>query len=456
MPRSSQSAETQAFLHDPVGTYKAIKGRVDVFGELAPMPEFEPAVRFLQKELKGPEIVDYCEKNPFAAEQRSKVLNGLWHVDLDFEVSPETGGSHQHKPPAAGRFPYAPTLQVIDEAVNFFDSYMRATTQGHGTHYHFDRYRYHGLALPHINGWVVMPTADGLSLVDLIMARAAPIGMTMISVQTNFFDAYFNSPSDAKIHDDNHNRRMHSETEGFFERNGITTVEQKMAAYEEFDRTIKNVILPSIAVTPDMPKEEQDIRKAMTILYFEWLHEYARAPDRQTLVKELMFAPDGPSPFEVVLQEGDSAGDIEKRRLDNMNLESGGIYTHGEGGNKIFYFMDRGQNLLTSAFNKVSHGFYDNGADNSVEIPKRADITPELFAEATLRIMKEFKISCDEVCLSRKKIVELLTNKIDGEDFGKTLEVYPGHDPGNPLNKAPKKITDTQKSDAAAQGFNLG
>jgi len=223
MPNNKQTAETQAFLRDPVGVYKAIKARIDRTGALTPMPEFEPVVRYLQKELKAPDIIDYCKKNSFAEAQRQMVLNGLWHMDLDFEVSPVTGGTHQHKPPFEGRFPYAPTLQVIDEAVDFFDAYERATKTGHDNHYQLDRYRYHGLTLPHIAGWVDMPTPDGLSIVDLLIARAAPVGLTMITSQTQFIDAYFNSPTNAKIHDDNHNRRMNSENQGYFDRNGITT-----------------------------------------------------------------------------------------------------------------------------------------------------------------------------------------------------------------------------------------
>jgi len=61
----------------------------------------------------------------------------------------------------------------------------------------------------------------------------------------------------------------------------------------------------------------------MLILYFEYLHEYAKTPDRETLKTELMFKPDGPSAFEVVLKSGETPEQLEQRRLDNKNLDSG-------------------------------------------------------------------------------------------------------------------------------------
>jgi hypothetical protein len=456
MGKAVKSAPIKAIIDDPVGVYKTIVERIEQLGPLAPMPEFEPAVRFLQKELVHPDVIEYCKDNAFAEGARQLALNGLWHVDLAFEVSPETGGYHQHKPPAQGRFPYMTTLKVIDEAISFFDSFERATKRGHDYHYQLDRYRYHGLSLPHLADWLVMPTNDPISLKDLIVARAAPIGLMMVSSRTSFLDAYFNSPLNAKIHDDNHSRRMLSENHGYFTRNNITTPAQKMAVYEEFQCTIKDVILPSIAITKDMPEAEKNVRKAMLILYFEYLHEYAKTPDRETLKEEFMFQPDGPSAFEVVLRQGDSSAELEKRRLDNKNLDSGAIFTKGAPGNTVYYFMDKGRNFLTSAYNKVSHGFFDNGKGNLSQVPPLQAQTPALFAEAAQRIMRTFNITAEESGLTYSKIVSLLLNQTEGDILGKNLETYPGHDLTNPLNNAPQKTINPKQSDAHLQGFLLG
>lgn len=454
--KSPKSAEVKELLADPVGVYKKLKERMDTHGHLAPMPEFEPVVRYLQKELKNPDVVEYCRNNPFAEAARQLVLNGLWHTDLSFQVSPNTGGYHQHTPPATGRFPYRPTLQAIDECISFFDSYERATQAGHDRHYQLDRYRYHGLTLPELSDWVVMPSADPISLKDLIILRAAPVGLRMACAKTSFLDAYFNSPLNAAVHDDNHSRRMRSENEGFFQRNGITTPEQKMAAFQEFQRVIKDIIIPDITVTKEMPEHEKNVRKAMLILYFEYLHEYAKTPDRETLKTELMFKPDGPSAFEVVLKPGETPEQLEQRRLDNKNLDSGAIFTGGQGDNKVYYFMDKGRNFLTSAYNKVQHGFFDNGQDNLSQVPPLIAQTPALFCEAAMRIMKAFDISVEETGLTRKKIVALLLNKDEGDVLGQNLETYPGHDASNPLNKAPRKVTGTEQPDSMTQGFLLG
>ncbi|MCD8519751.1 MAG: hypothetical protein LRY57_00230 [Alphaproteobacteria bacterium] len=454
----SKSDFVKGFISNPLETYKEIAQRLKQYGPLAPMPEFEPAVRFLQEELCATDIIEFCKQNPFAQAQRDLCLNALWHVDLDFSVSPDTGGYHQHKPPASGRFPYQATLKAIEDAITFFDSYERSRKRGHDTHYQLDRYRYHGLTLPHLPDWVVAPTNDVLTLTDLIAVRSVPIGLTMVASRTDFIDAYFNSPLNGKIHDDNHNRRFRSENQGYFERNGIITDEQKMQAYEHFDDIIQNKILPAVKITADMPAEEKQIRKAMIVLYFEWLHEYAKTPDRASLLTELKFQPDGPSAFEVVTKPGETPDGIEARRLPNRNLDSGAIFTGGMPGCGIHYFMDRGRNFLTSAYNKVTHGFYDNPEgtySTDSEFPDKPYRTVEIFTEAVKRMMVIHDIDAKEADLTDEKIAALLENRVDGELLGKNLETYPGHDPDDPLNQAPRVVGAGGVTDSIAQGFQM-
>lgn len=455
---ANKSEFVKDLIRDPIGTYKTISARFKKHGQLAPMPEFEPAVRFLQKELCAEDIIAFCKDNPFAQAQRDLCLNALWHVDLDFTTSPETGGYHQHKTPAAGRFPYQATLKAIDDAIAFFDSYERSRKRGHDTHYQLDRYRYHGLTLPHLPDWVVAPTNDILTLTDLIAVRAAPIGLTMVASRTDFIDAYFNSPLNGKIHDDNHNRRFRSENEGYFERNGLTTDEDKMQGYEHFNDIIQNKILPAIKITPDLSVKERNIRKAMIVLYFEWLHEYAKTPDRDTFITELKFQPDGPSAFEVVTKPGETPEGIEARRLPNRNLDSGAIFTGGMPGCGVHYFMDRGRNFMTSAFNKVSHGFYDNPEGTysvNSEFPDKEHRNVEIFTEAVKRMMAIHDINALEVGLTDEKIAALLENRVDGEILGENLETYPGHNPDDPLNQSPKVVPPGGITDAIAQGFQM-
>lgn len=481
MANGTKSAPLQALLDDRIGFYQSIDARLKKDGALASMPEFEPTVRYLQKELVHPDIVAYCQENSFAEGMRQLALNGLLHVDLDFQVSPYTGGMHQHKPPTDGRFPNIPTQTAIDEALSFFDTFERATKRGHDYHYQLDRYRYHSQTLPHLQGWFQLPTQDGVSCRDLIAMRPVPVGVRMVASRTGFLDAYFNSPKNAAVHDDNHGRRLNSENLGYFERNGITSeaiaakalaeegktlseseVEQRLSAakmevYKEFDKTVQTVILPGMDIVPEMTEEEKDIRKAMSVLYFEYLHEYAKTPDRETLKQEFMFQPDGPSAFEVFLRKGETADELENRRLDNKNLESGAIFTRGEASNTVYYFMDKGRNFLTSAYNKVTHGFFDNNQEGFDEAPRLGHREPEVFIQAAQRIMKDFNISAEETGLTREKILALLTNgAVEGDKLGKNLESYPGHDPNNPLNNAPRMVPDHKQSDAHVQGFLLG
>lgn len=441
---------------DPVGVYERLSARIREQGMLAPMPEFEPVVRYLQRELKDKEVVGACQENAFMEGQRQLALNSLWHCDLRIEVSSFTGGYHQHQPPFEQPFPYLPTLQAVDAALSFFDSYERSRKAGHDFHYQLDRYRYHSMTLPYLPDWIVVPTEKPLELIDLLILRAVPIGLTMTTSRTEFLDAYFNSPMNAKVHDDNHNRRFRSENQGYFERNGITTDEGKLEAYRHFNDIIQNTVLPSIEITPDMPEEEVNIRKAMTLLYFEWLHEYAKTPDRESLITELKFMPDGPSAFEVTLRPEDSAETIEERRTKNRNLNSGAIFAQGRESCGTYYFMDKGRNFLTSAYNKIAHGFYDNERARCGGCPDMSSRTPQVFLEATKRIMTVFNIESRDINLTDQYILDLLVNESGKEQLGTNLETYPGHNQRDPLNNKPSKIKEGELPDTLRQGFLLG
>ena len=307
------------------------------------------------------------------------------------------------------------------------------------------------------------PTQDTLTLRNLIALRAIPVGMEMITDRTAFIDGYPNSPANAKAHDSNHNRRFRSENQGYFERNGITTAEGRMKQYEEWNDTIQNVVLPSLRITRDMAEDEKNIRKAMILIYFEWLHEYAKTPDRASLITELTFKPDGPSAFEIVLRPGDTIEDHESRRLANKNLGSGAQWAEGQDGCRVNYFMDKGRNFLTSTYNKISNIFFDKPGQPIFEAPPMDARSPEVFLEATKRIMRDFKISAEEVGLTDQGIINLLTNRAAVNAAatestttvaGTNLETYVP--PDSELAKDPHLVGDFRQSDAFRQGFALG
>ena len=416
----------------PVETFTELQQRINVNGPLASMPEFAPVVEELITALGHPFIddllrYDHSAKHPLAGqlmEMYNQALLYLRHVSLEIELDQkEIAHNYPHRPITQGQYPYQPTLEAITKALDFFDIVERISHNQIIPLYHSDRYLHYDLALKHTQETIIIPSTKPLTLKDLICIRAAPVGIVGVSQRTVFADAYHNTPKDFWVHDINHNRRFASYNRQYCENHGCTPME----AYKQFEKTINEVILPALAIEKQMTPHEKNLRKLMKALFFEFIHEYAFTPDRESLINAFLFKAGDPAPFEVMLTTHSGEKSIESRRMINNNLTSGilGYVKSSHSSVKVKYFHDTvGPNFITSLFNKLTHSFYDNKYLAIKDLPPLEARTPELVAEAALMVMKLFDINPEELNLNRDALILLAKNQdADGNSLGR-VEQY--------------------------------
>ncbi|WP_115712527.1 hypothetical protein [Legionella sainthelensi] len=418
---------------DPAKIYRRLKERLDKYGPLASMPEFEEVVQELIQSLNHPFIQDLINHDITSnsalsgalENQYSQVLLALRHVALEVELDEkEIKAGYPHRPPTTGRYPYQPTLEAISKAMDFFDTVERIAHNHNNPLYHADRYTHYEFSMKHKDGIIVIPSSRVLSLEDLISLRAYPtLAFTGMSTKTIFADGYYNTPKDFWVHDVNHNRRMISFDDRYCELHNCSREE----AYQRFATTIKEIILPSIKIDDNMSKQEINKRSIMKALYFEFLHESALSPDKDTLKKAFSFKAGDPSPFEIMIKN--KPQNIETLRMKNNNLRSG-IFGSGQNidsrNTRVKYFYDNvTPNFIASLYNKLTTSFYDNKYYWATDLPPLEERTPELIADAALTVMELFGIDPKELNLDKEKLIHIARNR---DENGKTIgriESYP-------------------------------
>ncbi|HHT9917413.1 TPA: hypothetical protein ACT9LE_002731 [Legionella pneumophila] len=431
-----QYAFEEGVLKNPSKVYKELRARIAKYGNTTPMPEFEGIVEELLTALNNPFLSRFIEharrsEDPVAYSfvvQRDQAMIGLYHVSELFVLPDEVKAKgYPHRPPFEGRYPYRATLEAIATAIQFFEAFDRTTHANNIPRYHTDRYTHYALSLAD-SDMIVLPSTRPLSLRDLIRMRSYPLALLGITTKTIFADARFNSPEDFRVHDANHNRRFHSYNSRYCEKQKCSLDE----ACERFEKTITEVILPSIDIKPGMTKEEQDLQKMKAAVYFEFLHEFAYTPTMEDLKEALQFRYGDPAPFEIMKTgTAEDNGDVEQRRMDNNNIQSGFLrHVRGKATTspEVHYFFDKvGPNFLTTLHNKLTTRFYDNQFFQAEELPALEDRTPELIAKAALAVMKDFGIDPAELNLNEERLAQLARNEDEhGKSYGK-LSVYPNN-----------------------------
>jgi hypothetical protein len=320
------------------------------------------------------------------------------------------------------------------KALDFFDALERTYKDNISSLYHTDRYTYYAQTLPYNTDYVVVPSTMPLSFLDLIKLRTAPIAMMGVITSTVFADGYFNSPKDFWVHDANHNRRFHSYNQIYKNRTG-------KESYHDFEQFLKETILPAIEINEQMSEEEIQTRKMMTVVLFEFLHEFAYTPDRESLIEAFKFkSGQDKGPFEIIHSNLNSENktNLEDRRLPNNNLESGVKMFSGDGENHpeliVEYFFDRiGLNFLRTIANKFEKAFYENThwGIYAEDLPKEGFRTPEHIAKAAMKVMALYSIDpvkdlgfAEDVC---QKLMEIETEKVETDSFGKDLFQKPAY-----------------------------
>ncbi|MAH04734.1 MAG: hypothetical protein CL561_04165 [Alphaproteobacteria bacterium] len=411
----------RAYIDNPIQSYKRISSALRLDAALTSVPELSLPVEYLRKAMQSAKVERLITQNDFVRNARDTALLGLKHLNLEFNLSAaDMVAGYPHRPLYKGAYPYQPSLAAIENSLAFLDSVERSVKKDIPPLYHADRYLHYSYSVCHSEDMIVMPTAERLSLRDLIKIRSVPIGLTGVSAVTSFTDGYYNTPLDIWVHDMNHNRRLLSYNQRYFERNNISTQADKNHAYEQFANVIENVILPSCNYEGEMDEHECNIRKIMGVLYFEFLHEYAYTPDKHCWLEAFNFKGGSPAPFEVMLKDGETIEDVERRRLLNFNLKSGFNEYIGDARDvKVQYFFDTGPNFLSSAYNKLTTSFYDNNFFSYDELPAQDYRTPEMVAEAAARIIAMMGLQQD-IRYSLDELQSIIKN----EDHG-PLEVYP-------------------------------
>lgn len=421
----------RSLIHNPLEGYNYIKNKFNSnTPALVSFEEIGSTVNFLISSLNKDNISQFCKKCSFAERIKHNALLSLKQVQISFVTTPLKGLKYPHIPHILGSYPFQPTLNAIEETLNFYDCYTREIYQNMEPNskemllpplYHTDRYRHYSQSTRHKSDFFTIPTHESLGLIDFIKIRGVPISFVGVNIDPVFNDAYYNSPLDFWVHDWNHSRRLRSYNHLFYEKHNININD----GCKYLNSIVENVILPSIVISSSMNSKEIAIRKAMTLLYFEWLHEYAFTPDVNSLIEILNFKPGDPSPFEIMVTENDKDKDIELRRMPNFNIKSGISYFDTNDDNiKVKYFFDRGPNFLSSAYNKLTNWFYDIPTQLNHELPSLEYRTPEIIALAILQIIDLFNIK-SSVTYSYDDLIYLIQNKDRSGKVLGPIETYP-------------------------------
>lgn len=307
--RDAQQSIVEKLLTDPMAAYDDFAERRRAGGDEALFPELGWTLKGLFYDMATkPEVTSACATSPILARLRNTLL-----TDIDAKVKENTFG-------------YTSTLLMIEDAVAFFDIAVRTTEPAVPPPYHSARFEYNWHSLLEEPEHTLLPTMASVNAVDLMKIRGVPVGLVGVSTSTLRVDGFPQTPYEFFHHDVDHTRRMHEATRAAIVREGVTP--RKYA--EEATRLLDDVLLPAIALDPEMNEAEQDLRIAMRMTLFEILHEDGYDPTRDTIAEAILRIPNERTPFE--------------RTLD---------------GNIIEYYMASRATTLAHVFRKLAHTFYD-------------------------------------------------------------------------------------------------
>jgi hypothetical protein len=402
-------------VENPVQAYKDFHQRILTYGANAPFPEFKASVDAIITALKGERFAAVLNEHPDLLMECHEVMTFFTHINLSFFFD-DNIGNHPYQIPFHSPYPYRPTLEAIEMGLRLLDKLNRLEPGNRAVpFYHFDRYAYHKFGIFGNPDVIIMPVAEEIDFYDLLRVRSVPIGFLGVVTETIRVDRHWQSPVDFWFHDINHVRRM---TEYFKQRiaqQGITTTEGKYDFYEQMDCFIKEKILPCIKAYQQEKSTNPAnfaMRKMVQILIFEVVHESALTIEPEVIIKEILREA-GPQPFEHMVTEEASITDIEKFRTPTGNISSGSSVVEANPLNtlRIRYFWDRSLGLLSTVYNKLNFGFYDDPEHpNSMVVPVEfRDM--ETLMEATFIVLRDICGMRDELIPSNGHILELITDR---------------------------------------------
>jgi hypothetical protein len=400
-------------VENPLQAYREFHERIRRYGANAPFPEFKPSVEAIVTALKGERFAAVLNDHPDLLMEHHEVMNFFTHLNLSFFFDDNTG-KHPYQIPFDEPYPYRPTLEAIEMGLRLLDKLNRLEPGNRAVpFYHFDRYAYHKFGIFGNPDVIIMPVSEEIDFYDLLRVRSVPIGFLGVVTETIRVDRHWQSPLDFWYHDINHVRRM---TEYFRQRIGqqdiVTTDSGKYEYYERMDRFITEKILPVIQVSQQLTRSEFALRKMAQILVFEVVHESALTIEPEIIYAEIM-RETGPQPFEHMLTEDASVSDIEKLRTPTGNISSGASVVDANPLDtlRIRYFWDRSLGLLSTVYNKLNFGFYDDPESPSdMVVPVEFRNVETLVDAVRLVLGGVCELSASQMPLN-EQIIELITDR---------------------------------------------
>ena len=273
---SSWKDEHKTFMNrlqaEPYDTYKELKDRLILQGQMASFPEFKGVVAILIEALFQSDIFNYYNSSKDKSVQIEVVMHKL--------IAILTKSRYY--------FPYVSTLYAIESMIILLDSYYRDTAKDPlPNFYHNFRYRTYldYIILGSNPENIVVPTFLPTGATFFIKIRCVPILLLGVATEPSWADQYLNSPLDFWAHDMQHARRQIQETSAYYDRYvkhqeyytkrdpfNIITEDQ---FYYTMNKFTQNFLIPIITIKKEDPEKTQGYKKLMKLIIFEVVHEKA-------------------------------------------------------------------------------------------------------------------------------------------------------------------------------------
>lgn len=398
-------------IRDPFGSYVTLHTRLIKHGVNASFPEFRPAVETIITAISSERFNEVFNEHPDLLMEKHEVMMVFTHINLTFFFDDPTG-THPYQIPFDGPYPYRPTLEAIELGLKLLDKLNRLEPGNRAVpFYHFDRYAYHKFGIFGNPDVVIMPIAEEIGFYDLLRVRSVPIGFLGVTTETIRVDRHWQSPLEFWYHDINHVRRMTEYFKVSMSEQGISkTLREKYQYYETTDNFLQEKILPFVQNSETDSGSEAALRKMVQVLVFEAVHESALTAEPDAILKEIL-RPAGPQPFEHMLLNR-SIDNIEQLRTPTGNIASGASVVEADPLQtlSVRYFFDRSLGFLSTVYNKLNFGFYDDPEHPSNTVVPVKYRTVECVADAVFKLYELCGIS-KEKQPTRQEVLDLIVTR---------------------------------------------
>jgi hypothetical protein len=258
--------------NEPYNTYKELKDRLIIQGQMASFPEFKGVVAYLIEALFQSDIYIYYQGSQDKIVQLEVLMHKLIAIMTKSRYF----------------FPYVSSLYTIESMLILLDSYYRDTSKEPlPNFYHNFRYRSYldYIILGSNPENIVIPTYAPTGATFFIKIRCVPILMLGVTSEPTWADQYLNSPLDFWAHDVQHARRQIQETSAYYDRYvkhqayytkrdpfNIITQEQ---FYYNMNQFTQKFLIPIITIIKGDTEKIKSYKKIIKLIIFEVVHEKA-------------------------------------------------------------------------------------------------------------------------------------------------------------------------------------